>query len=103
MEKAEEPRKYRKYDKAFRLEAVKLVTEGSRGVREVAGNLGIHENLLHKWKREYLSDPLNAFPGKGHMKPDDAELYNLRKELANVTMERDILKKAMAVMSKMPK
>jgi transposase len=98
-----ETRKNRKYDRDFRISAVKLVIEEGRRVREVADNLGIHENLLRKWREKYLLDPSNAFPGKGHMKPADEELYKLRKELANVTMERDILKKAMGVMSRMSK
>ncbi len=47
----------RKYDKQFKEEAVKLVTEGERQVTEVARSLGIHENLLHTWKRKYTEDP----------------------------------------------
>ena len=38
----------------------------------------------------------SAFPGKGYLKPADAELKNLRKELEKVKRERDILKKAVA-------
>ena len=93
----------RKYDREFKLEAVRLVTEGGRGVLEVARDLGIHENLLYNWRRRYLDDTVHAFPGKGHLKPADEELRSLKKELADVKEERDILKKALAIFSKHPR
>ena len=43
----------RSYDRQFKEEAVRLVTEGGREVTEAAHGLGIHENLLHTWKRKY--------------------------------------------------
>jgi transposase len=93
----------KKYEKEFIIEAVKLVVNQGRTVADVAQSLGIHENQLYRWRRDYLKDPENAFPGKGHMKPAEAENYRLRKELANMTMERDILKKVVAIFSKTPK
>jgi transposase len=98
--------KRRKYDREFKVEAVKLVTGGGRGVAgvaEVARNLGIHENLLYKWKEKYTEDMAHAFPGKGRLKPAEEELRRTKRELANVTQERDILKKALAIFSKEPK
>ncbi len=94
--------KRRKYDRAFKYEAVKLVTEGGRSVAEAARNLGIHENLLHKWKKHYEEDAEHAFPGKGRLKPQDEALRRLQRELADVREERDILKKALAIFSKGP-
>jgi transposase len=95
--------KRRKYDRAFKIEAVKLVTERGTPLAEAARNLGIHENLLHKWKQQYLEDTAAAFPGKGRLKPQDEEVRKLRRKLANVEEERDILKKALAIFSKEPK
>ena len=95
-------RAYRKYDKEFVIQAVKLVVDEGRKVAEVARSLGVHENLLHKWKNQYLKDPMNAFPGKGHLKAQDAEISRLRGELERTMRERDILKKAVAIFSKMP-
>jgi transposase len=95
--------KRRKYDRAFKIEAVKLVTERGTSVAEAARNLGIHENLLHKWKNQYLDDTADAFPGKGRLKPQDEELRRLSKKLADAEEERDILKKALAIFSKEPK
>ena len=58
--------------------------------REVSKDLGINESSLHKWKKDYLSDQQNAFPGKGSMKPEEEELRRVKKQLARVTMQRDI-------------
>ena len=89
----------RRYDRAFKVEAVRLVTEERRKVTEVARNLGINPNQLHRWKRMLSEEGQLAFPGKGHLLPDQEELRRLRRELADVTEERDILKKALAVFS----
>lgn len=88
--------KRRTFDREFKQEAVRLVTEKGRSVAEVARNLGFHENLLHKWKRQYLEDEKSAFPGKGKLTPEDEELRCLKRKLTDVKEERDILKKALA-------
>ncbi|KAB2848207.1 MAG: transposase [Ignavibacterium sp.] len=92
--------KRRSYDKEFKLSAVKLILEEGKSVAGVARDLGVNENSLHNWKRAYLEDQQNSFPGKGKMKPEDEELRKLRKELRDMTLERDILKKAIAYFTK---
>lgn len=94
------PREKRKYDKEFKEGAVKLVLEGDRPVREVARELGIHENMPHRWRREYLDGKEESFPGKGHLKLKDEEIFRLKRRLQDVEEERDILKKALAIFSK---
>ena len=96
-------RQRRKYDSEFKIEAVRLVTENGKPVAEVARNLGIHENLIHNWKKKFEEDPQFSFPGKGRLKPADEELRKLKRQLADVTEERDIFKKALAIFSKDPK
>ena len=59
-------------------------------------DLDLHENVLRKWVREFASDPQHAFPGHGQMKPEQQEIDRLRKEVAKLKAERDILKKAAA-------
>ena len=94
--------KRRKYDRAFKVEAVKLVIgEGGSGA-EGARNLGIHENLLSKWREKYIQDTAHAFPGTGGLKPGEEELGRTKRARAAVTQERDILKKALAIFSKEP-
>ncbi|MBM4231353.1 MAG: transposase, partial [Gammaproteobacteria bacterium] len=64
--------------------------------------LGIGENVLSRWVREAASDKGSAFPERGVMKAEDAELAQLRKELARTKTERDIFKKAIALFAKDP-
>ena len=61
--------------------------------------LGIAESLLGKWKRQYEQQGDDAFPGNGKQRGESAELRRLRQQLAQVTMERDVLKKALAIFS----
>jgi len=89
----------RRYDRAFKVEAVRLVTEERRKVTEVARDLEINPNQLHRWKRKLAEEGQLAIPGKGHLTPEQEELRRLRRELADVTEERDILKKAMTIFS----
>jgi transposase len=89
----------RKYTQDFKLEAIQLA-ESRGNASEVARNLGIDQNLLNRWIREYKTDQQYAFPGLGKMKEPDEELRQMRKQLADVEEERDILKKALAIFSK---
>ena len=54
----------RKFGREFKAEAVRLVTGGGRRVSEAARGLGIHANLLHRWKRQFEEDPQGSFPGR---------------------------------------
>ncbi len=93
----------RRFSVEFKREAVLVILDGSRSPTEVARELDINVNMLHNWRRQYLDDQDNAFPGKGNLKPEDAEFRRLRRELEEVKLERDILKKALAIFSKTPK
>jgi transposase len=99
----QESKKHRTYDRQFKEEAIRLVTEGGRSVSDVAHGLGIHENLLRTWKRKYKEDPSGSFPGKGYLKPEEEQLKRLQKENANLKEDREILKKALAIFSKHPR
>lgn len=90
----------RVFSREYKLEAVKLVTERGVAVAQAARDLGVHENVLRKWVRAQQADPQHAFPGQGQMKPEQAELDRLRKEVAKLKTERDILKKAAAYFAK---
>lgn len=90
----------RKCSREYKLEAVKLVRERGVSVAQAARDLDVHENVLRKWVREYGSDPPQAFPGHGQMKPEQLEIERLRKEVAKLKAERDILKKAAAYFAK---
>jgi transposase len=90
----------RQFSREFKVEAVKLVTEQGVAVAQAARDLDVHETRLRAWMRELATDPQQAFPGRGVMKPDAAEIDRLRKEVAKLKLERDILKKAAAYFAK---
>jgi transposase len=87
-------KKYRKYSREFKMEAVRLCEEDERPVAEVARQLGIHPNNLYKWRAQFGKDGEEAFPGKGKLNSSDEELRRLRRENMRLREERDILKKA---------
>jgi len=93
----------RRYDRQFKIEVVRLVTEEGRKAVEVARDLDIHDNLIYLWKKQLSEDPKEAFPGHGNLKSSAAELRQLQRRLADVEEERDILKKALAIFSRKPR
>ena len=95
--------KKRRYTREFKVETVGLVTGSDHRVAEVAKDLGIHPNTLYKWVQQYGENPEEAFPGKGRQAGEAEELSRLRRENQRLKMERDILKKAMAIFSNDPK
>lgn len=90
----------RVFSREFKLEAVKLVTERGVSISQASRDLDVHVNVLRKWIRDVEADPVQAFPGQGQMKADQAEIAKLKKEVAKLKMERDILKKAAAYFAK---
>ena len=86
----------RKFSREFKLEAVRLVTERGVAVAQAARDLDVAESVLRRWMRELSGDPAQAFPGNGVLKPDQIEIARLRKEVAKLKAERDILKNAAA-------
>jgi transposase len=90
----------RTFSREFKLEAVNLVRDRGVKVAQAARDLDVHENVLRKWVRDFSADPRYAFPGQGQMKPEQLEIDRLRKEVAKLKAERDILKKAAAYFAK---
>ena len=82
----EDPQRH--FTSEFKRNAVQLVTEKGMLVGKVARELDIHPNLLHLWRRRLLADGDKAFVGKGRVKPEEAEIKQLRKELEKVREER---------------
>jgi transposase len=90
----------RQFSQEFKKNAVQLVMEKGVPVRKVARDLDIHPYLVHQWRRLFLVEGDGAFVGKGNLKPEEAEIKRLQKELEEVKEERDILKRALGVFSK---
>ncbi len=66
----------RKYTREFKIEAVRLMTEGV-SVVQAARDLGVSQSIPHRWRRPLSSTPVHAFPGVGHLKPEAGELLRL--------------------------
>lgn len=94
--------KRRQFTREFKLEAVRLVTEGKQSIAEVSLRLGIRPDMLRAWKRQVEGRPRSAeknlFPGHG--KGVEQELKRLRREVERLEQERDFLKKAAAYFAK---
>ena len=89
----------RQYTREFKIEAVRMLNNGKSG-RDIEGELGIGKGVVYRWRRqlEEEGDGIRAFPGNGNAR--DEELACLRKELREVKEERDILRKAAAIFSR---
>jgi len=86
----------RRFGSEFKIEAVRLVRERGVRVAQAARDLEVHENVLRKWVKDFVADPVHAFPGHGQLKPEQLEIDRLKREVAKLKAERDILKKAAA-------
>ncbi|WP_447977388.1 transposase [Candidatus Nitrospira bockiana] len=82
----------RRFTPEFKRQAMQLLNAGQRPAAEIARELGIPRNRLYKWQKEVAAHG-GAFPGSGRQAEPAAELARLKRELARVTEERDILKK----------
>ena len=90
----------RSFSREFKIEAVRLVRERGVSVAQAARDLDVHQNVIRKWVKQLEDDPRQAFPGQGHMKPEQAEIERLRREVQKLKAERDMLKKAAAYFAK---
>ena len=84
----------RKFTREFKLEAVKLIKERGVSVAQASQDLAVHQTQLRQWVRDFAGDPQHSFPGHGQMKPEQAEIVRLKREVTKLKAERDILKKA---------
>ena len=91
--------KTRNYDNEFKLNAVKLYLSRGGSYSQVSKELGIPSATLVGWVHSHRKNGTKAFPGKGHLHPENAELVKLQRELARTREERDILKKALGIFS----
>lgn len=90
---------HRRYDKEFKMNAINLYRNG-KIASAVCKDLGIPDATFHYWIKEYRVEKEESFRGSGKPKASNEELVQLRKELENTKLERDILKKAVAIFSK---
>ena len=88
-------RNYRKFDEDFKQGAVQLVTETGKPIAQVARDLGINEGTLGNWCAKARRE---AGDGNGDLSETErAELDRLRKENVELRMQRDVLKRSVAL------
>ena len=92
----------KRYTKESKLETVRLAHEPDQTFTGVSINLGISDSSLHRWAREFEQQGQLAFPGQGKasLTVEQAEIKRLQRELDVARQERDVLKKAVAVLSR---
>ena len=90
----------KKFDRQFKIDAVNLVMNGDRSVKEVSESLGIADTVLYRWIRSFGKNQDEAFPGKGRLGPQEEEIRRLRRELERAKEDAEILKKALVFFSK---
>src|SRR6195952_5352536 len=86
----------RQFTREFKLEAVRLIKQRGVSYAQASEDLGVHPTQLRNWVKQLADDPQHAFPGQGQMKPEQLEIAQLKREVAKLKAERDILKKAAA-------
>ena len=86
----------RKFDRDFKLDAIRMALEEGHTAAEVERRLGLSVGIISRWKKQLKDKGEGVFPGTGHLSDRDEEIRRLRRELARVSQERDILKKAAA-------
>lgn len=91
----------KRFTREFKLNAVELSYSRSNVV-ELANELQVRPELLYRWRSEFASYQGKSFPdnGKSKMTEQETEIAHLKKELKEMQMERDILKKAVSIFSK---
>lgn len=96
-------KQYRTYTEEFKIEALELLKASGKSAAQIERDLGITKGLLLKWRDRYQ---VEQEQGSTQLAPSDlqaaqAEVHRLRRQLAIAEQERDILKKAVSIFSKL--
>ncbi len=88
-----------KYDAEFKRNTAALYINGNKSLSDLKAELGVPESTLYNWISQYKKEGEKCFEPK-ELSAQEKEIIRLKKELSDVAMERDILKKAIAIFSK---
>jgi transposase len=89
------------FDREFKIKVVEL-SYSRPNIRDLAQEMDLRPELIYRWRSEFAALEGKSFPGNGNkrMSEEETEVARLKKELADMRMERDILKKAVGIFSK---
>ena len=90
-----------KYDNEFKVMVVELLKAGQT-VKNVGEEYSLNDGMIRRWRREFEAKQ-GDFSKKKELSSDELEIKRLKKEMAAIKMERDILKKAVSIFSKSDK
>lgn len=92
--------KRNQYNREFKLEAISLVVDHKRRIPDVANSLGIGKSTLDNWLLKYRKEKQGAAPSEGLALTDDQRrIQDLEREVRQLKIEKDILKKASALLA----
>jgi len=92
--------KHKRYDETFKRSAVEHWMLSGKSVRQVAAELGVNVQTLHGWKKKFKELPAGQVAGT--LEALQAENRRLQRELQRVSVQRDILKKTLGIISEVP-
>jgi transposase len=92
--------KHKRYTDEFKREVLEMAASKERSIRQLERELGITPGLIYKWRERYRVDEKNGTLRASEEREAEAEIRRLKRELAIVRQERDILKKAIQVFSR---
>jgi transposase len=95
-----EVQKRRRYTSEFKQDVVNLIKTGDKRISEISRDLEISEAILYRWYKKFTG---NGKVDAEKLSEKDKEVRSLRRQLADVMEERDILKKAISIFSKQGK
>lgn len=92
----------KRFTKAERLEIVKQSLEVDVRIIDLADQYGVHANTIYKWRDKYYKEHDTESAGQGvkQQTAEEREIVRLKKQLRELELERDILKKAIGIFSK---
>lgn len=93
-------RSRRKFTNEFKREALRLAEQPNENVSTVAGDLGLDPSVLRRWMTQMQGGVWEPMPGQPFKRAQQQEIEALRRELAKVKTERDLLKKAVGYFAK---
>ena len=104
MNEDEQRSQYRRrhYDEEFKRNAVELLEAGGRSAVQLSRELGVSDCSLGKWKRQYGQYGQQGRDALSASEATQSRIEELERELAAVSRQRDILKKALAILGQEP-